>query len=290
MADITKILKEAAKDVLSDESLTQIETVFNESVDSKVDERVQIAVEAALIEQDENYADKLQTLVEAIDKDHTNKLERVLEAVDVDHSKKLKALVKKYHRELNNEAKGLKTHLVESVSEYLETYLDEVVPQASINEAVRNKKAVQVLENFRNVLGVDFALAQESVRDGILDGKKQLTEAKSKAKKAQKAQKVLEEKVESLEKEKFLVEQTKNFDEKKARYIEKSFEGKPLEFIKENFDYTAKIFEKKKTEDLQVLKEQAMDTRKTKNTDDRLPSESRKPKNPYVDVMKGLNI
>ena len=53
MSKITDLLKEVGKDVLTEESLKQIETVFTEAVDKKADERAQIATEAALANQDD---------------------------------------------------------------------------------------------------------------------------------------------------------------------------------------------------------------------------------------------
>mgnify|MGYP001357801149 CR=1 FL=1 len=41
MSKITDLLKEVSKDVLTEESLEQIETVFTEAVDTKADERAQ---------------------------------------------------------------------------------------------------------------------------------------------------------------------------------------------------------------------------------------------------------
>ena len=72
--DITSILKEAVGDIITQETLDQIETVFNEAVDS----RSVIRAEKALVEQDQTHADKLESLLEAIDKDHTDKLEKVV--------------------------------------------------------------------------------------------------------------------------------------------------------------------------------------------------------------------
>ena len=62
MSDIKSILKEATKDLLSDEVLKEIEEAFN----STVSEKVQIHVTKALTEQDEDYSKKLEHLLEAI--------------------------------------------------------------------------------------------------------------------------------------------------------------------------------------------------------------------------------
>ncbi len=64
MNDITNLLKEATKDLLSEESLKAIA----EAVEKKAEEKVQLAVEAALVKQDEEYASKLEKVLETASK------------------------------------------------------------------------------------------------------------------------------------------------------------------------------------------------------------------------------
>jgi len=168
MSNITDILKEAAKDVLTEETLQAIEQAFTEQLDAKAEERSKIAVDAALNEQDEKYATKLEALLEAIDKDHCRKLKKVVESLDTDRTNKLKQIIKKYQGELTTEASKLRDTVVESVSDYLDSYIDEAIPAASIQEAVDNKKALGILESFRKTLGVDLALANETIREGVV--------------------------------------------------------------------------------------------------------------------------
>ena len=112
---VTEVLKTAAKDILTEDVLKEIESAFNESVDTKV----KLHVEKALLEQDADYSKKLENLLEAIDTDHTNKLKMVVEALDADRTKKLQAIIEKYETALNNEASEFKNTLVEQVSKYL---------------------------------------------------------------------------------------------------------------------------------------------------------------------------
>ena len=56
MSKISDLLQEVGKDVLTEESLEQIETVFKEAVDQKAEERAQIATEAALQVQDDEHS------------------------------------------------------------------------------------------------------------------------------------------------------------------------------------------------------------------------------------------
>ncbi|NBW57916.1 hypothetical protein EBR43_09105, partial [bacterium] len=120
---------------------------------------------------------ELEKLVEAIDTDHTTKLNRVVEALDADRAEKLKAVIEKYEKAINEEAKNFKDTLVESISKYLEAYLDEKLPLAEVADAVKNKKALNLLNNIREALAVDMALAKESIKEAVVDGKNKIDEA-----------------------------------------------------------------------------------------------------------------
>ena len=289
MSKITDTLKEAAKDVLTEETLQEIQKTFNEQLESKAEERSKIAVAAALNEQDEKYAEKLEALLEAIDKDHCRKLKRVVESLDNDRTNKLKRVIKKYQSELNTEAVKLRDAIVESASEYLDSYIDEALPVSSIQEAVDNKKALGILENFRQTLGVDLALANETIREGVVDGKKQLDESNEQLKVTSQQRNTLAEEVAELKKTIFLSEKTKNFDEKKTNFITKTFKGKDIDFIQENFKYTVKMFDKKHTEALDILKEDAISNSEIKNeVKQELTTESTDTKNPYVSELSRI--
>lgn len=288
MSNITDTLKEAAKDVVSEETLQAIEQAFNEQLEAKAEERSKIAVEAALYEQDEKYATKLESLLEAIDKDHCRKLNKVVESLDADRTTKLKQVVKKYQKELTTEAAKLRDTIVESVSDYLDTYIDDAIPAESIQEAVDNKKAMNIIEGFRKTLGVDLALANESVREGVMDGKLRLDESTKKVTDLEKKNAYLEEQLAQHQKMAFLAEKTKSFDEKKTKFIMKNFQGEDLEFIKENFDYTVKMLEKKHTEALDVLKEDAISESAVKDNVDQELTTEQVAKNPYIDQLSRI--
>lgn len=244
---------ETLKD-LSPESMTEIQT----AVEKKVQEKVQIHVEKALAEQDELYSNKLTQLLEAIDKDHSAKLEKVVGAIDEDRAEKLKMVVSKYESALNEDAKKFKEQLVESISDYLDAYLAEAVPAEDIQEAVRNKKAVKVLEGLRQHLAVDAALQNESIKEAILDGKTQINEASEKLESIVAENNALKSELDKIKATMLIEQRTVNLDEQQKKYVKKVFADKSLDFINENFDYTLKLFNKKQNDRLESLKEEAL--------------------------------
>ena len=254
MNDIAKILKEATDGQIDETVLEAIETAF----ETRLEEKAKLHVDKALLEQDELYTNKLEQLLEAIDVDHTKKLKKVVEAVDADRANKLKAVVAKYENILTEDADAFKTQLVESISEYLDTFLQETVPAEEIKEAVKNKKAIAVLENLRKHLAVDSALEKDSIKEAVADGKNQINEATTKLESALQEKSAVEEELNTLKANLLISEKTAKLDERTSKYVKKMLEGKDLEYINENFDYTLKLFQKKEESRLEGLKTEAL--------------------------------
>ena len=259
--EVKDVLKEATKDILSEETLNELQNLFNEAVT----EKVKLHVEKALIEQDEDYSNKLEKLVTAIDADHTEKLKQVYEAVVTDHTGKLKNVISRYEALTNSDAKDFKSNVVENISNYLELYLDEAIPASSINEAVKNKRAAQILESIKQTLSVNEAAVNDSIRSAIIDGKKQIDEANKKLEAVLSENSALKSKIEKIEANNLVAEKTKEMDAKKVEKIFKLLDGKDPKFVAENFDYTVRMFEKSEEERLETLASEAVE--ETKSTD-----------------------
>jgi len=277
--NITDALKEATKDILTEDVLKEIEAAFNTSVNDKV----KIHVEKALIEQDQDYTNKLEKLVEAIDADHAEKLNKVVEAIENDRTNKLKAVVEKYEKALNNEAASFRDTLVESISKYLETYLDEQLPKQDIETAVQNKKALSMLNTLREALSVDLALSKESIKEAVIDGKKQIDEAAKQLEASNNKVTELTNELSKLKAELALEKNVQDLDNEKKAYMKKMLSGKSAEFIKENFKYTLGLYDKTEEERLTDLKEEAVKESVSEKVDRPVVSESVNSKEESVD-------
>ena len=281
--NISQILKEATDGAIDEAVLTQIETAFEE----RLAEKTKIHVGKALFEQDELYTSKLEKLLEAIDVDHSKKLNKVVEAIDKDRTSKLKPVVSKYEKVLTEDANTFKEELVESISTYLDQFLQETIPAADIQEAVKNKKAIKVLEGIRNNLAIDSALEKESIKDAVIDGHKQSNEASIKLESALQEKSVIEKELMTLKSNLLIEQKTSNLDERSAKYIKKVLSGKSPEFIAENFDYTLKLFNKKEESRLESLKVEALnDTVKIDRViAEKVEEPTAAPFNPYLSEL-----
>tara|TARA_R110002012_G_scaffold281087_2_gene470084 strand:+ start:22123 stop:22974 length:852 start_codon:yes stop_codon:yes gene_type:complete len=276
----SEALPEQAAEVLTEDSVKQIETA--------IEEKIQLSVEAALTNQDELYAEKLEELVGAIDKDHTSKLNRVVKAVDHNNANKLITVVKRYENELNGRANTFKTTLVESISDYLEEYIDEAVPAEAIEEATKNRTSREVLANLRKVLAVDSTLMSESVKEAVVDGKSQIDKLAQKVNKLEKENNLLKKAYTTTKAGLVLESKTSHLTGRKKEYMLKILSDKSPKFIEENYEYTERLFDKKEKQRLGVIKEEAFIQRKVK-TDAPRPKISEKKKevnNPYLEELK----
>lgn len=291
--DIGTILKEATNGLLDDESLSTIEEAFNR----EVEERASLRESAALELQDQEYTEKLQKVLEAVDKDRTRKLYRVVEAVDKNNAAKLTKVAAKYKKALHGDAEMFKESTIKHISDYLDVYLEELVPQESINEAVKNKKAMSVLSALRGQLSVGSSLLDESVRTAVLDGKEQITSLQESLNEKEGELAQLNEQLRVTAANLLLEQKSSGLPAKKKEYLQKVLGNKSPEFIAENFDYTLKLFEKKENDQLNILREEAIKTRTVKEEpkprvieETTNVSQQQSPAiNPYVEQLKKYN-
>ena len=247
-------LKEATKDILSEDSFKEIETAFNGAVKDKV----QLHVEKALMEQDETHASKLTELLEAVDADHTRKLEKLVEAIDHDHGQKLTAIVNCHRNVLGEEAGTFKEDLIGSISKYLDVYLEQTFPNDMLEEAIQNKKALSFLGQLRKVFAVDSALANESIKNAVMDGKKRLEATSNTNTQLQERNVALKAELDKIKADYVLESKSQGLPEDQKAYVQNLLRDKDPQFIVENFEYTLSMFDKTEEQRLDEMKKEAI--------------------------------
>jgi hypothetical protein len=274
--DISTLLKEATKDLLSEDTLKAIST----AIEQKAEDKAQLAVEAALVQQDEEYATKLEQVLEAIDADHTQKLDKIvsridethsakfkhaLSSLDESHSTKLQKIVRLYENALQNEAAQFKDTLIGQLSNYIDLYIDKAIPSQQIQEATENARSRKIVNEVKRLVGLSDEFVNENVKEALIDGKMQIEEANEQAKKLATQLKLVTERAENAEKQIFLEKKLVNFPVAKKGYMSRVLSEKTLESIKENFTYVSDMYDKKEEGDIELLKEYTQP--KTKGVD-----------------------
>lgn len=229
--EISDILKSVDNDILTEETLASIKETFEQ----KVDEKVQIAVESALLEQDEAHAQKLKQIVQMIDEDHTQKLSDVVDQLNETYKARLEEIVEKYETELGIQAKEHIDMLTDSLDQFLERYLDEAIPSDLVKEAAENKYATRILKEAKKVLAVDAAAAKNEISEAIRDGHETILALEQTIKRK-------DAELDKVKAARFLESKLKAYPAAKANFIKKRLEGKPYSFIKEQFSYVESLY------------------------------------------------
>ena len=267
---IKNILSEQFKDLITDETLSTIEEAFNQAVEEKSKEKIQLESENLKQKLDGDYTAKLEQLVEKIDTDHTAKLKKLVEAIDTDHAVKLQKLVKgidrkhtkmleqiveKYEGQMTEEAKGFQERLVEEVSNYLDLYIDKALPKEQISEAVENIKAAKQLNQIRQIVGISEEFVDSEVKEALVDGKKIIDSLRAELNEALKENAELNQRANKAEATNILEQKTSDMPSAKKQFVTKLLGNKAPQYIEENFQYVVEMFEKESNEEVDEIKE-----------------------------------
>jgi hypothetical protein len=268
--DISSILKNLDQTVLNEETASAIAEAFNKAVNEKVETKVSLQLESALLKQDEEHAEKLQNLIEALDLDHTNKLKQVVEAINENHTTKLEEVIDLYKNSLNEKAEQFSNNLINQISNYLDLYLEKQMPVQQLEEAVANTHAKSQLEKIKNMLNLDPEQLNENVKEVLKKGNNQINELQEKLNESYNENAKLSTLVEQSNSALLLEKKTKGMGSSKKEYLRKILCDKSPKYIEENFNYVVDMFEKDENEERTVLAEQA----KTKSVskDAKVPS------------------
>ena len=81
------------------------------------------------------------------------------------------------------------------------------------------------------------------------------------------------------------------FSSKKSAYLKKVLSDKSPRFIEENFEYTARLFDRKEKEQLEVIREEAISNRTVKaDAPKTVVEEKTKPSVPSNPYLEGLDL
>lgn len=283
--ELKPIFEQIDASLFTEETIAKISSLIEEKVNEKIQDKIDLAVESALETQDEEVTQKTQHLIETfrnnIDQDHTAKIKFVVEQLNADHMEKLLTLKEKYDKLLKETAVTHKQQLVEATNLFFEKYLDKAIPHKQILEAARNKHVQNLLEQVREVAGIDESYIQENIKEGILDGKKKMDQLLRENAELKKSK--------DLESSRrFLTEKTKNLPVEVSKFVRARLSNKSFEYIKENFNFVVDLYSKSENKERKQVSRPIVESAPVYNT---LVTEktSSSESNPYTDMyMEGL--
>ena len=266
-----EVIKGIGNDVLTEESRQSIIEAFNnaveENVNLKIDERVKIELETALSQVDEQHGKMLEELLEAVDADHTEKIKKVLVKVDTDYAGKLQTVINKYENMLQTEAVAFRDQLVGEISNYIELYIDKLVPVDQIAEACENTQAKNILNNIKKLVSVDEEFVNENIKEALEDGKSMIDTLHKELSEAVKDNVRVNQELKSAKATIILEEKTQSMPADKKSYVMRVLKGKSPEEIEGNLEYVVEMFERDQSADAKVITEQARVKISSKNVD-----------------------
>jgi hypothetical protein len=256
--DLKNILEQLDPSVISEESVKEIAEAFETAVNEKVESRLNLHLENALSKQDEDHAEKLTKLLEAIDNDHSDKLQKVVSAINENHTDKLNEIVSFYKKALNENAKTFSDKIVSEISSYLDLYLEKTVPADQLNTAVKNVAAQKQLNEIRKIVGIDKSFVTSEIKNTISEGKNIINDLKLQLEETKNENQKLQEKVLKIETNMILEERTRTMAKSKRDYVFKLLGDKDKNYINENFNYVVEMFESGQEEEKAKLAQDAI--------------------------------
>jgi hypothetical protein len=261
--NIEEILKSISSDVLTEEAKKVIATTFNEAVEQKVKSQAEILVEAELAKMDDDHTKKMKALIEAIDEDHTNKFKTIIQKLDEAHTIKLQKVIEKYEKELKEGAESLRGELIQKMSNYLDLYLKDIIPDGQLKEAVENIRARKMVDEIKKIIAVDPEFISENFKEALKDGHDTIEKLREELN-AKIQENVNINQVLITTKSQMLVEQkTRDLPENKKKYVAKLLEGKKPEEIESNFKFIVEMYEKDEADRVATITESAKNESKT---------------------------
>lgn len=254
---VGEVIRESMGDVISPELAQKIDEMFKEAVDKQVAEKIQLTVENELDKQDTAHAEQLEKLLENIDTDHLAKTKKLLEAMDDNYSKKLVAYSEKMNKELTENAETFQKALKESISQFLDSYIDDVIPMKTIEEAVQNTRSVRMIEKIKDVIGIDPAFVSKSVKSAVMEAKDRMSELEQKVSALTESKESLEAELSQTKQKLVLEEKTAGLPQEKRDFIKHRLGDRTVEEIEANYDYVCEMFDADQKEKREALRESA---------------------------------
>lgn len=260
---VGSVIKDSMGDVISQELADKIDTMFQEAVNTQVEARIKLVVENELDKQDEAHSEQLESLLESIDTDHLEKTKKLLSAMDENYSKKLLQYADKMNKELNENAEAFQKALKESISQFLDSYIDSVIPMKTIEEAVQNTRSARMIDKIKDVIGIDPAFVSKSIKSAVMEAKDHMDEMEKKISTLTESNTELQTKLEETTRKLVLEEKTAGLSQEKRDFIRRRLGDRSVKEIEANYEYVCEMFDADQREKRQEVRESAEQKTKT---------------------------
>lgn len=287
--NVKDLLPKELLEAVSENGLATLQEAFDKLVESKVSEQIATAVKSAEVSLDAVLTERLEKLVTKLDENAKINLVKVVNKLNENHqaeianvkakavkrinemrenaNKAIATLKESYEVKAAQEAESFRESITKELGNFIVENVDKCIPYEQIQSAVKNTKAIELLESFKQLLNFEEVYNSEALKRPILeaynrieDGKKEISslneENESLKAELAEAKAVIAE----AERKAYLAKKLAEIPSKDQRmFVERVLEKASLQFIKDNFEYTCKQYR------TNVLRENAILAEKTRS-------------------------
>ena len=283
--NVKDLLPKELLEAVSETGLATLQEAFDKLVESKVSEQIATAVKSAEVSLDAALTERMQKLVTKLDENAKINLVKVVNKINENHqaeiadvkakavkrinemrenaNKAIATLKESYENKAAQEAEMFRESITKELGKFIVENVDKCIPYEQIQSAVKNTKAIELLESFKQLLNFEEVYNSEALKRPILeaytrieDGKKEISslneENESLKAELAEAKAVIAE----AERKAYLAKRLAEIPSKDQRmFVERVLEKASLQFIKDNFEYTVKQYRTNSLKENAVLAE-----------------------------------
>lgn len=283
--NVKDLLPKELLEAVSENGLATLQEAFDKLVESKVSEQIATAVKSAEVSLDAALTERMQKLVTKLDENAKINLVKVVNKINENHQAEMSAVKAKAVKRINEmrenankaianlkesyenkaaqEAEMFRESITKELGKFIVENVDKCIPYEQIQSAVKNTKAMELLESFKQLLNFEEVYNSEALKRPILEaytrienGKKEISslneENESLKAELAEAKAVIAE----AERKAYLAQRLAEIPSKDQRmFVERVLEKASLQFIKDNFEYTVKQYRTNSLKENAVLAE-----------------------------------
>ena len=292
--NVKDLLPKELLEAVSETGLATLQEAFDKLVESKVSEQIATAVKSAEVSLDAALTERMEKLVAKLDENAKINLVKVVNKLNENHqaemadvkakavkrinemrenaNKAIATLKETYENKTAKEAEMFRESITKELGKFIVENVDKCIPYSQIQSAVKNTKAIELLEAFKQLLNFEEVYNSEALKRPILEaytrienGKKEIgslneENASLKAELAE-AKAVIAE----AERKAYLAKRLAEIPSKDQRmFVERVLEKASMQFIKDNFEYTVKQYRTNSLKENAVLAERTRANAKSK--------------------------
>lgn len=270
--NVKDLLPKELLEAVSENGLATLQEAFDKLVESKVNEQIQTAVKSAEVSLDAVLTERLEKLVAKLDESAKVNLVKVVSKLNENHKAEMSAVKAKAVKRINEmresankaianlkesyevqaakEADAFRESITKELGKFIVENVDKCIPYAEISQAVKNTKAIELLESFKQLLNFEEVYNSENLKRPIMEAYGRIQDGKKEISKLNEQNESLKSQLEEAKsviaesnRKAYLAQRLAEIPSKDQRmFVERVLEKASLQFIKDNFEYTCKQY------------------------------------------------